>query len=495
MEFSSWETRPDQVNEAARLTELRSVVYGDANGVFGQSHVRKFAEWFASSRDEQLNFVWPLFAHPMASRSPVALKVLECWLHSRGLSRFSTQGHAVSSSSQSPNNSSNKEDGLTLLTAAASSIQSPKNAPRTPSFSSRSYYTPSSAPTSSKPSPFLPAAEHPSSSSGATSETVRARSLSPIQSATPPLIGHKGTSGSSAFKPASRSTSPIPLSNNTPTSISSATANQKTQHSDADNSSQPLEPAIMLMRLAARSPAPDAGATVSSSTADRTLNQVKKEPSQSSRRRHSHPKSGSKVTLHCSNRLCLATSTDGSAIKEGWQWRTRNGSIVWFCVDCVVAFDAKNQCLYCSQLYREGPNLASDDMDWIQCDKCTKWVHVECEDRAGYHEIHRILSADNAWYNCGGCRLKDTKKLRQDGNSQNVLSASDASAALSPPSSSSSKTRSGKQLQDKVPPRPPHSVALQRESSSSVSDGDSPFSAAVVPNSDSPQSPKRRRLS
>ena len=45
-------------------------------------------------------------------------------------------------------------------------------------------------------------------------------------------------------------------------------------------------------------------------------------------------------------------------------------------------------CCYCEQIYHETDfNADVDGKDWIGCDLCDRWVHIDCEEKHGNHSI------------------------------------------------------------------------------------------------------------
>jgi len=73
----------------------------------------------------------------------------------------------------------------------------------------------------------------------------------------------------------------------------------------------------------------------------------------------------------------------------------------------------KNQfCCYCHQIYQETSlNADVDGKDWIGCDTCERWVHIECEQKKGIHQIRKLQQKEQYEYQCLVCRNGKSKKI------------------------------------------------------------------------------------
>jgi len=58
---------------------------------------------------------------------------------------------------------------------------------------------------------------------------------------------------------------------------------------------------------------------------------------------------------------------------------------VSFCEYCIDLFRRNQKCDYCYQVYFDSADDADmDGKKWIECSKCIKWNHTDCEvDRQG----------------------------------------------------------------------------------------------------------------
>lgn len=111
---------------------------------------------------------------------------------------------------------------------------------------------------------------------------------------------------------------------------------------------------------------------------------------QASRGDNSRRRGGKK----CLNKLCLTNPN----ISSLWAREKVKGSFI--CKACLDAHNKEQFCYFCHQIYVDDETTtADDDKDWIGCDSCGGWHHIQCEDAYGF----RIVSK-NAKYYCPKCR-------------------------------------------------------------------------------------------
>jgi len=126
----------------------------------------------------------------------------------------------------------------------------------------------------------------------------------------------------------------------------------------------------------------------------------------------------------CFNKCCVQLRPK-EAKAHGWKKRSIKGYKVWLCGDCSLAYDRKQYCEFCSQVYLENA-LTLDGKVWAQCEEkeCGRWGHVDCLE-IKYGKSREEVMADSFKYACGACKSKNKKrtksmKRRLDGNIKNL---------------------------------------------------------------------------
>lgn len=146
----------------------------------------------------------------------------------------------------------------------------------------------------------------------------------------------------------------------------------------------------------------------------------------------------------CLNRLCL-TDTKISFL---WAKEKVNSSAI--CKVCYSAFSQGHFCYFCSQIYLDDEVLTySDDKDWISCDTCGCWNHMQCEAKHGIKNIFVILQKDKKTkYYCPKCRGdKDIKKPKVSSEKDQ-----EAQGSTPPKNSSTNNTRRTARTEHQRPP-------------------------------------------
>jgi len=129
--------------------------------------------------------------------------------------------------------------------------------------------------------------------------------------------------------------------------------------------------------------------------------------------KHKRGKNDSSHIAKCQNEGCEQKGKRiGKLIKV--ENCTSNCQIEWLCKKCHQAFKDRQYCYYCSFIYTTETN---DNRSWIQCDFCSLWHHVACEESKGkYKNIHK----NNQKYKCPHCRILIPARKRKSQASQNV---------------------------------------------------------------------------
>ncbi|CAD8067210.1 unnamed protein product [Paramecium sonneborni] len=94
--------------------------------------------------------------------------------------------------------------------------------------------------------------------------------------------------------------------------------------------------------------------------------------------------------------------------------KSKKGDSIQFCEKCLRLYTRGNYCDFCEQLYSNGAN-DQDEQEWIQCDICEKWNHLNCEAKFRNQNIRE--ETENKVYHCLNCS-KTIKKQQQQTNSQ-----------------------------------------------------------------------------
>jgi len=113
-----------------------------------------------------------------------------------------------------------------------------------------------------------------------------------------------------------------------------------------------------------------------------------------------------KLQKKCQNEGCDTKGKTGKTYKIDKE--IYKCSIDWLCRRCMVALKNKQYCYYCFLIYTTETN---DNQSWVQCDYCTSWHHVLCEEGKGkYKNIMRNNGVKK--YKCPHCRVKKINKRK-----------------------------------------------------------------------------------
>ena len=108
-------------------------------------------------------------------------------------------------------------------------------------------------------------------------------------------------------------------------------------------------------------------------------------------------------TRKCMNEMC-PTSGQTEVVQ------VEKGAYQYLCHHCYKQYKDNHFCYYCKQIY-----FGEDDGEcWIECDKCNKWTHADCEESKGdYKNIKQQMSqAAEFPFECPNCRPKSRYEKR-----------------------------------------------------------------------------------
>ncbi|CAD8115504.1 unnamed protein product [Paramecium primaurelia] len=91
-----------------------------------------------------------------------------------------------------------------------------------------------------------------------------------------------------------------------------------------------------------------------------------------------------------------------------------NGQTILLCNRCINNFNSNNYCEYCIQIYDPTLGYEMDDKQWIMCEKCNRWNHVECEQSQGKQNLIKITYQTQ--YLCSQCHKKIKQKPKSNLN-------------------------------------------------------------------------------
>jgi len=82
------------------------------------------------------------------------------------------------------------------------------------------------------------------------------------------------------------------------------------------------------------------------------------------------------------------------------------------CKTCYDAYKRDQFCIYCQQIYVDDTTTASnDDKDWVGCEDCGRWNHIECEAENGQKNIKQLVDGKKDYkYFCPDCKGKNPTK-------------------------------------------------------------------------------------
>jgi len=109
----------------------------------------------------------------------------------------------------------------------------------------------------------------------------------------------------------------------------------------------------------------------------------------------------------CENKNCDSKGNKKNT-KQNWaKIKIAKGKTKWLCGVCSKAFKNKQYCYYCISIYKDNNNNF-DGKDWICCDLCDSWHHINCEKIYNNKNIDKYLKQNPDYkYICPWCRSKE----------------------------------------------------------------------------------------
>ncbi|CAD8185343.1 unnamed protein product [Paramecium pentaurelia] len=86
------------------------------------------------------------------------------------------------------------------------------------------------------------------------------------------------------------------------------------------------------------------------------------------------------------------------------------GKTLLLCNSCLYNYNSNNYCEYCIQIYDPNIGYEMDDKQWIMCEKCNRWNHVECEQTQGKQNLIKITY--NTKYRCSQCHKNKKQQAK-----------------------------------------------------------------------------------
>ncbi|KAM3141258.1 hypothetical protein pb186bvf_006643 [Paramecium bursaria] len=99
----------------------------------------------------------------------------------------------------------------------------------------------------------------------------------------------------------------------------------------------------------------------------------------------------------CQNQFCDKTTEECTIVKKDQKQYI-------FCILCYQNYKDNYFCEYCIQIYDPIEGEEVDEKEWIMCEMCSRWNHIDCEEQYGINNIKKIKKQTD--YYCRECRLK-----------------------------------------------------------------------------------------
>ena len=120
----------------------------------------------------------------------------------------------------------------------------------------------------------------------------------------------------------------------------------------------------------------------------------------------------------CDNKICTYLADNPHKLFQAkfFYSSSYKPKTLWLCEKCYKAYSLENYCYYCHIIYREYEHGTQyyDRKKWIQCDYCSKWHHIQCEEKKGkYENIEELSMNNNFKYMCPFCRKEHESIMRQ----------------------------------------------------------------------------------
>lgn len=130
-------------------------------------------------------------------------------------------------------------------------------------------------------------------------------------------------------------------------------------------------------------------------------------------------KNGNKICKQCENKACTFVETKKSNLKNWQKIKICGKKTINICPLCYKAYKNKKYCFYCGFIYKDMfSNYSVDQKTWVECDYCSTWQHIECEEARGeYKDLSRQIDTNkNFKYMCHFCRSsKEIQKKDKKG--------------------------------------------------------------------------------
>ena len=114
-----------------------------------------------------------------------------------------------------------------------------------------------------------------------------------------------------------------------------------------------------------------------------------------------------KTQVKCTNSCCVKMVIRNADLKK----RRIVGQEMWLCNGCLIAFNKKQYCEFCGQIYNTDESANLYGKEWAQCEDCGRWGHVECL-CTKYNQPREIIIAENFKYECCVCQKKISGKRK-----------------------------------------------------------------------------------
>jgi hypothetical protein len=109
----------------------------------------------------------------------------------------------------------------------------------------------------------------------------------------------------------------------------------------------------------------------------------------------------------CGNSICRFSGPKKSKI---WVRVKNKNNVMNLCTTCAEAWNNKQFCYYCNVIYADNATTSCyyDTKNWVMCDYCEMWQHIQCEEIQGFYlNFGQLLEEKEFKYMCPLCRRKE----------------------------------------------------------------------------------------